>query len=272
MHREPRLLLNKALDSLVLSVEKFNGSSDRGRVSGVLILLDHSFEMLLKAAILHRGGKIRDKGARETIGFDKCVRRALTDGPVRFLSEEQALTLQTINGLRDAAQHHLIDISEEHLYLQAQAGVTLFRDILKSVFARDLANELPARVLPISTVAPKDLNALFTSQMEEIRKLLQPKHRRKIEAKTRIRPLAILDATIRGEKTQPAESELERISNRIREGESWQDIFRCRVYRFGRNRHRSVAVSPHHEEGRFADSTGQGGHTWCPSGRRETSE
>jgi hypothetical protein len=50
--------------------------------------------MLLKAAIIHRGGQIREKGARETIGFDACVRRGLTDGRIKFLSDEQALILQ----------------------------------------------------------------------------------------------------------------------------------------------------------------------------------
>lgn len=112
MRREARLLLDKAFNSLVLSIEFFNRPHDRGRVCSSLILLDHAFEMFLKAAILHRGGKIRERRAKETIGFDACVRRALSDGSVKFLSDEQVLLLQTINGLRDAAQHHLLDVSE----------------------------------------------------------------------------------------------------------------------------------------------------------------
>ena len=64
------------------------------------MLLDHSFEMLLKAAILHRGGKIRNRGAKNTHGFDTCVRIALSRDGIKFLREEQALILQTINGLR----------------------------------------------------------------------------------------------------------------------------------------------------------------------------
>jgi hypothetical protein len=98
MKREAKLLLEKACDSLLLSVELFNRPQNRGRISGVLIQLDHGFEMLLKAAVLHQGGRIRDKRARETIGFDACVRRGLSDGAIKFLTEEQALTLQTING------------------------------------------------------------------------------------------------------------------------------------------------------------------------------
>jgi hypothetical protein len=73
------------------------------------MFMDHSFEMRLKAGILHRGGHIREPGDKNTIGFDHCVRRALSDGKVKFLTDEQALTLQAINGLRDAAQHHLVD-------------------------------------------------------------------------------------------------------------------------------------------------------------------
>ena len=48
----------------------------------------------MKAAILHRGGRIREKRAKETIGFDACVRRSLSDGTIKYLKEEQALVLQ----------------------------------------------------------------------------------------------------------------------------------------------------------------------------------
>ena len=122
LKREAKLLLDKACDSLLLGIELFNRPSDRGRVSAVLIQTDHAFEMFLKAALLQRGGKIREDTAKETIGFDACVRRGLSDGRLKFLTEEQALTLQTINGLRDAAQHHLLDISEAQLYLHIQSG------------------------------------------------------------------------------------------------------------------------------------------------------
>ena len=68
---------------------------------------DVGSDMISHVMALHRGGRIREKRAKETIGFDACVRRGLSDGKVKFLIEEQALVLQTINGLRDAAQHHL---------------------------------------------------------------------------------------------------------------------------------------------------------------------
>ncbi len=225
MKREARLLLGKACDSLVLSIELFNRPHDRGRVSSALIQLDHAFEMLLKAAILHRGGRIRERRAKETIGFDACVRRGLSDTKVRFLTVEQALGAQTINGLRDAAHHHLLDISEGQLYVHMQTGVTLFRDLLKSVFDQELASHLPARVLPVSTSPPTDLTTLFDTEVAEIRKLLGPGRRRRLEAECRLRPLAILDATIRGEKGQPSAGELRRIGSELVSGEDWAQVF-----------------------------------------------
>jgi hypothetical protein len=225
MKREAKLLLEKASDSLILAIELFNRPHDRGRVSSTLIQLDHGFEMLMKAAILHRGGRIREKRAKETIGFDACVRRSLSDGEIKYLTEEQALVLQTINGLRDAAQHHLLDISEGQLYVHVQSGVTLFRDLLKSVFDQDLACHLPARVLPVSTSPPTDLHTLFDSEVKEIKKLLQPGRRRHVEAVARLRPLAILDATIRGEKGQPSDSDLRRIGKEVSHGKAWSEVF-----------------------------------------------
>nr|WP_202417861.1 hypothetical protein [Pseudonocardia sp. SID8383] len=191
------------------------------------MLLDHSFEMFLKAAILHRGGKIRDRRSdKNTIGFDTCVRRTLSAPGVKFLTEEQALTLQAINGLRDAAQHHLVDISEGHLYLQAQSGVTLYRDLLKTVFDEELREELPERVLPIATIAPLDPIALFADEISEVARLLGPGKRRGAEAAARLRALAIVDGAMQGERLQPTDAELQKLGNRIADGKlNMGDLF-----------------------------------------------
>ena len=226
MRKEAKLLREKAVESLILSIEVFNRPLDSGRTHGVLIFMDHAFEMLLKAAILHRGGKIREPRAKLTIGFESCVRKALTDGRIKFLNEEQALIAQMINSLRDAAQHHLLDISEPHLYIQAQAGLTLFRDIFESVFEDDLRGYLPERVLPLSTSSPCDLTTIFDTETEEIRKLLVPGSRRRTEAEAKLRSLSIVEKAMNGEKSQPSASELNQLaSGLIAENNSWEDVF-----------------------------------------------
>lgn len=225
MKREVRLLLAKACDALVLSVEHFNRPSELGRSQAVLILMDHAFEMLLKAAIVHRGGKIREKRAKTTIGFDACLRRGLSDDNVRFLTANQVLALQALNGLRDAAQHHLLDVSEQHLYIQAQGGLTLFRDLTKSVLKIDLATRLPRRVLPISTVPPMDLAMMFESETGEVRKLLRPGSRRRLEAVAKMRALAILEASVSGQRLQPSDAELEKLAHALQAGTTWDALF-----------------------------------------------
>jgi len=225
LKKEAKLLLNKAINSLILAADHFNRLSDRGRVEAVLILLDHSFEMQLKAAIIHRGGRIRKPRAKETLGFDACVRKALSDNSVKFLHEEQALTLQIINSLRDAAQHHLIDVPEPQLYMVAQAGLTLFKDIYENVFSRELCLELPERVLPISTTPPSDLSILFKNETNAIRQLLSPGTRRGIEAKTKLRALAIMECSVKGERVQPGNSDLNRLCKAMQSGKRWEDIF-----------------------------------------------
>lgn len=225
MKKEGKLLKDKAVAALLLSIEHFNSLHQRGRLEAVLILMDHSFEMLLKGAILFRGGKIRELRARNTIGFDACVRRALSADGVKFLIPEQALVLQTINGLRDAAQHHLLHLSEGQLYIYAQSGVTLFRDILKNVFGQELTAYLPDRALPLSTIAPKDPISLFIDELAEVRALLAPGRRRRTEAEARLRGLAIVDSALQGERFQPGATDLRRLGTKVLGGNELHEVF-----------------------------------------------
>ena len=225
MRKEVRQLREKAINALILSIDHFNRPWNRGRAEAVLILLDHSFEMLLKAAIRQRSGKIRKAGEKQTIGFNACVRKGLTDANLKILTDEQALTLQTINGQRNAAQHYLVDMSEHQLYFSAQIGVTLFRDIHDDVFDRKLVLELPERVLPISTTAPKDLTALFDQEVDEIKGLLAPGTRRKMDAIAKARSLAILEGAVNGDHEQPSDRELEKVCKRLTDEETWSSIF-----------------------------------------------
>ena len=144
---------------------------------------------------------------------------------LRFLTDEQALALQTINGLRDAAQHYLVDMSEHQLYFYAQAGVTLFRDIHDDVFDKELVLELPERVLPISTIAPKDLYAIFDNEVEEIKALLAPGTRKKMDAVAKTRSLAVLESAVNGDYEQPSDRELRYVCKRLADGDAWSSVF-----------------------------------------------
>lgn len=222
MRKESKILLKKSIDSLVLAIEHFNRPYNQGRVETVLILLDHAFELLLKASLLHKGKKIREPRKSETFGFDKCVRTSIVE---RIITEEQVLTLQTINSLRDAAQHYFVELSEQHFYFQAQSGLTVFKDVLKSSFGKNIVESLPKRVLPISTIPPQDINIFFEQEIEEVKKLLRPNSRKKLEAASILRGLSIVDSSIRGEKLQPSPAYINKLMKTINSSADLSKIF-----------------------------------------------
>lgn len=225
MKREAKVLREKAIESLTIAIELFNRPWSMGRPEAVLILLDRAFGVLLKAVIVHRGGKIRKPKSKETIGFDACIRKCVTDAQVACLTEEQAITPQIINSLRDAAQHYLVDVSEDEFYTFTQASVTLLGEILISALSISLSDHLPERVLPVSTRPPRDLPTMIDQQFREIKELVAPGSRKRLEARAKLRPLAIIEGSLRGTRTQPTERELGSLIRKIQSGVKWQDLF-----------------------------------------------
>lgn len=226
MKKEVKTLHSKAVDSLVVAIDHFNRAWDRGRAETALIMLDRAFELLLKSIIIHRNGDIRDKNKNgTTIGFDACLRKCLSDTKLKCLSEDDVVALQSLNTLRDAAQHHIIEMSEEHLYIYAQSGTTLFSRLSEDVLKRPLRNDIPQRIIPICAHPPKSLEELFDIEFSDIKKMVSPGSRKRLAAKAKLRSLAILQASLDGKKSQPSDQELDRIVSKINKDEPWRDIF-----------------------------------------------
>jgi uncharacterized protein YutE (UPF0331/DUF86 family) len=181
--------------------------------------------MLLKAGLLSRGGSIRAKGEDKTITFDDCLRRAPSNGSLKFIDDDQALLLTALNGHRNAAAHHLLTISEEVLYIETQSAITVFRDVLRDLFAMKLEDHLPSRVLPLSTIPPANPTIVFRDEVEAIRKLLAPGMRRRTEAESRIRAIAIFENSLLGEPAQPSQATLKRLLKKLGAGERFDALF-----------------------------------------------
>ena len=225
MRREVRQLKRKAVESLVLSIELFNRPHEEGRAEAVLIHADRAFEMLLKAVIRHRGGEILKPHEPNTIGMPQCVDKCLSDAALRCLTPDDAVTLHALNGWRDAAQHYLVAVSEQQLYLACQASVTLFEDVLGAVFGESLAEYIPERVLPVSTTPPRDLDLLVEDELAAIKELIRPGSRRRDVARSRLRSLVILEAATKGPVEQPTDKELDRELRQIGAGREWSELF-----------------------------------------------
>ena len=57
--------------------------------------------------------EIRAVGEKDSYGHEKCLRVCLSDRNTQCITKEQALTIQVINSLRDAAQHYMLQVSEQ---------------------------------------------------------------------------------------------------------------------------------------------------------------
>ena len=186
-------------------------------------MLDHAFEMLMKAIIYEETGKIRGRREKYNYGFKKCVN--ILKDTLHIIDENQAMTLNIINDLRDDAVHHLIELSEQSFYFHTQAGITLFDDLLKKQFGKTLNDCLPERVLPISTNPPSNIDVFFDREFSQIKELILPGKRKKAEAIARLRPLMVLENNITGNDRSTSDYEVNKAISQLKEGEAWKDIF-----------------------------------------------
>ena len=221
MKRDARLLKRKAVASLRRAASAFNSLDDEGRHTSVLLHLQHAFEMLLKAGLHERGVPVIDRRTGQSIGFKKCLNLA----PMHLgMGDEDVGTLRAIDRLRDDEAHYLGFVSESILYVHLRAGVSIFDRLMTRIFHVSLADHLPARVLPISTQPPQDLDFLIDEEYSQVRELLRPGHRRRSDARARIRTLLALEGhTV--EDVELSETDVNRIERAIRAGDSRDAVF-----------------------------------------------
>lgn len=226
MKRRTRLLKTMAMESLTLAVEVFNRPSPTARTQGVLLHLQHAFEMLLKAAIWEERGRIQPKGGGNSYSLRDCL------GIVRgmgLISEDEAVVAATIAGHRDAVQHQGAAVTEERLYLDAASGLRLFDDLLYRCFETRLADypDFANRMLPIAAKPPQELHLLTGSDIERIRDLLKPPRRRHAEALALLRTLVVSEQVVAdptAEVTHATEPQLERVAKQLQETDDWAKV------------------------------------------------
>lgn len=220
--RDVAPLLDRSMASLTLAIELFNRPSELGRSPTVLILLQHAFELLLKAALLQRGRPIADADNPYTYGFERILRIAEQD--LRIVTPDEAATLAILDAQRDQVQHFWAEVSEDVLYLHAQSSVTLYDRLLKANFATSLAAHLPSRVLPISTCPPTDLSVLFERELQDVDALLAKGTRKSARALARLRSVLAFAIGSREDHSRVSERELADAVRKRRRGIEWELI------------------------------------------------
>lgn len=226
MKRESRQLLEKAVDSAVIGVDHYNRLWDRGRTEAVLIFLDRAFELLMKAIIVERGLKIAHRREKSiTIGSSEALRKCISHKKLRCISEDQAICIQNLNLLRDAAQHYIVSLSEGQLFVYAQAGLTIFLELLKSEFKIEIGDKFPERLSLVTTAVPADFSAMLDLEFAAIRSMLGPRSRKKLDAKAKIRAFAVLERSLAGSEIHHSDTELDEFADKVAGGEDWRKIF-----------------------------------------------
>lgn len=223
LRQQARVLKRKALTSFITAAEAFNSPRDEGRVTTVLLHMQHAFEMLLKAALVQARKPVFDEATGRSIGFERCIGLAMSDDTIK-LAETDAGTLRAIDAMRDDEQHWFNEVSEQILYLHVRAGVTLFDDILQRVFGERLNTLFPERVLPVSADPPRDLALLLDDEYTQIRELLRPGRRASHEARARIRTLLAMEAHVEPE-TRVSSKDVDRVEKGIRNGDPRDKVF-----------------------------------------------
>ncbi|WP_241249758.1 DUF3644 domain-containing protein [Rhodococcus sp. X156] len=222
LRNDTRHLKFKAISSMRSAMTAFNSPDDDGRVTRVLLHLQHAFEMLLKAALVQDKRPVFDKNTGRSVGFEKCINYA-TEKPIS-LTNEEAGTLRAIDAMRDDEQHWYVVIDESLLYLYTRAGVTLFDDLLHRVFAERLAGHLPVRVLPVGTEPPQDFQTLVDREYHNIADLLKPGRRARAEADARVRALLAMESQVNSEAAV-SNADVQRVVKGIQAGKTRAAVF-----------------------------------------------
>lgn len=221
MKKTSRLLKTKALHSVRRAAEAFNSLHDEGRRTAVLLHLQHALEMLLKAALHERSVRTFDPESGRSIRFSKCLNLATEK---LGLTGDEVGVLRTIDALRADEQHYLAEVSEGMLYLYIRAAISVADRVLSEVFQEGLADHLPARVLPISTEPPEDLDVLIDRDYSQIAGMLRPGSRRRDEARARIRGLLALEGHV-ADEVAITERDVSRVERGIRSGQPRHQVF-----------------------------------------------
>lgn len=219
--RDAQILKAKAVTSLKTAYDAFNSATEQGRTTIVLMHLQHSFEMLLKAALVRRRVSIFVDDHGKTKSMQSCLN--LSEQHLR-LNKDEIGTLRMLELFRDVEQHFHAQVDESLLHIHAQAAVGIFEKLSLDHFDERLADFLPSRVLPLSTLPLENFQTLIDRQYSQVQRMLRKGKRQTTEAKAKLRTLIAMSAHTEGEFFEVTEQQVLAAVQDIRKGASREDV------------------------------------------------
>lgn len=111
------------------------------------------------------------------------------------------------------------------LHLHIQAAVPIFDKILRSTFGETIADSLPERVLPLSTIPVQNMQLLLDTQFRRIRELLSPGTRKQNDARAMIRGLLAISPLAGDPDLEITEKDVDKALKAIKAGRNRLEVF-----------------------------------------------
>ncbi len=156
-----RALLGNAVSALAAAIEIYNKPRIQYRDECTVILLVNAWELLLKAVLSRNRVRIYYRKRRSepyrTYSLSDALNRATPFFPAGVDLHATAKNLELLVEYRDNAVHFYNEVGFGVIvYALAQTAITNFRDLSKSIFDKDLSEEITLSLLPLALGTPLD--------------------------------------------------------------------------------------------------------------------
>ena len=148
MRRLTQHLISNSIEAFVLALETINRPSARYRMEAFCFLFCNAWELLMKAKLFQKNGKIyyrkKRKKPRRSLSIDDCLTRVFTssDDPVR-------LNIERIHDLRNNATHLVVPFVPRGIMGVFQAGVLNYPRALRDWFGINLSDRMRLGMMPL---------------------------------------------------------------------------------------------------------------------------
>jgi len=156
-----RALLGNGVAALCAAIEIYNKPRIDYRDECTVILLINAWELTLKATLSKKRVRIYYRKRRNqpyrTYSISDALNKCMPFFPASVDFEATAKNLELLVKYRDNAIHFYNEPSFGIiLYSLAQTTLTNFRDFVKAIFSRDIAEEITLSLIPLALATPVD--------------------------------------------------------------------------------------------------------------------
>lgn len=158
-----RRLLGNSVSAMLAAIEVYNKPRFPYRDEVVVVLLINAWELMLKALVSKSGNSIyypkRRQEPYKTLSLDDAFKKASNSDvwPTAIKADPVRKNLELLSLYRDKTVHFYNEPNfGVVIYSLVQTSIHNYRDIVKAVFGKDVADEISWQILPLGAKTPVD--------------------------------------------------------------------------------------------------------------------